>query len=473
VSSKAPLADGSVIRLGDVELRIERRRDDSEAGKTIVLRAGTSLMVPAVGKSEVEAHSATMATTFGFRPKVRKGWALKRLEAAEGARRFVLRDLETGDFVRMAKDEAELFQMLDGSQSLVELISEAEERFGAAGSTKLAGLLADLGERGFLEGVEKARTDGAPQGWLRRATKPRHLIVPHVGDIFEAVYRRGGFLFFSRVGLTLVSAVAVAGIGAFAYMVLRRYGTPFVVAKKIGLGGLVFLCGRFVVVAFHELAHGLTVASFGRKIQRAGLKTMMIFPYAFVDTSEAWFEPRRRRIAISAAGPVSDFTVGGAFSLVSLGLEKGTIRDILFNLAFAAYVGAFFNLNPFLERDGYHMMVDILREPGLRKRSRLWMTKRLSGKPVDDKETRAFRIYAGLSVFWSLSGLLFAVIGTKRFYPILKAIAVQHGGSKELVIAGFAFVYLIALLPFVVMVGRPLLERVRRKEPEPADAAVG
>ena len=34
--------------------------------------------------------------------------------------------------------------------------------------------------------------------------------------------------------------------------------TPFVVASKVGLGGLVFLLGRFVVVAVHELAHGLT-----------------------------------------------------------------------------------------------------------------------------------------------------------------------------------------------------------------------
>ena len=34
------------------------------------------------------------------------------------------------------------------------------------------------------------------------------------------------------------------------------------------------------------------------------------------------------------------------------------MRDIFFNLAFAAYVGGFFNLNPFIERDGYHILVD-------------------------------------------------------------------------------------------------------------------
>ena len=57
----------------------------------------------------------------------------------------------------------------------------------------------------------------------------------------------------------------VAGLGAFAYLIVGRYGTPFVVAQRIGLGALVFLLGRFAVVAVHETAHGLAMASFGRR----------------------------------------------------------------------------------------------------------------------------------------------------------------------------------------------------------------
>ena len=59
----------------------------------------------------------------------------------------------------------------------------------------------------------------------------------------------------------------MAGIGVFAALIALRYGTPFVVANKIGLGGLVFLLGRFAVVAVHETAHGLTMASFGRRVR--------------------------------------------------------------------------------------------------------------------------------------------------------------------------------------------------------------
>ena len=138
----------------------------------------------------------------------------------------------------------------------------------------------------------------------------------------------------------------------------------------------------------HETAHGLAMASFGRRIHRAGFKLVVIFPYAFVDTSEAWFEPRNRRIAISAAGPVSDFALGGIFSILCVFVE-GTTRDVFFQLAFAGYVGAFFNLNPFIDRDGYHILVDYLREPGLRKRAKDQFSRRLSGKGRDVRLARA------------------------------------------------------------------------------------
>jgi putative peptide zinc metalloprotease protein len=65
------------------------------------------------------------------------------------------------------------------------------------------------------------------------------------------------------------------------------------------------------------------------------VKLLLVFPYAFVDTSQAWCEPWRRRIAISAAGPASDFTLRGLFSLCCLVLAPGTLRDLFFQLAFA------------------------------------------------------------------------------------------------------------------------------------------
>ena len=53
LTGPSPLHDGAKIRLGDAELRVERRRGDEEAGRTIVVRPGASLLMPAAGAASL------------------------------------------------------------------------------------------------------------------------------------------------------------------------------------------------------------------------------------------------------------------------------------------------------------------------------------------------------------------------------------------------------------------------------------
>src|SRR5690606_23444160 len=104
-----------------------------------------------------------------------------------------------------------------------------------------------------------------------------------------------------------------------------------------------------------------------------------ILPYAYVDTSATALEPRRRRIAVSAAGPAADAVIGGAGAWACLLMPAGALRDVGFQLAFGGYLGALLNLNPFADRDGYHIAVDAFGEPGLRRRARDHLARRLRG----------------------------------------------------------------------------------------------
>jgi pSer/pThr/pTyr-binding forkhead associated (FHA) protein/Zn-dependent protease len=442
VNNRSPLRDGSRIRIGNQELLVERRRDEEEAGRTVVVRPGDSLVVPASG---------------GY-PRVRSGYELKRLEASEGPRRWVLKDLESDRFLRMSDADAELFQLLDGRHSLAELVREAEQRAGPAGSARLARLLSELAERGLLSGVEGGAADPAQGGRMQRLAAPRELTWTGAGALFERLYRRGAWRLFTPPVLAAIAVLMLAGLVAFPYLVVGRYGTPFVVAHKVGIGGLVFLLGRFGVVAVHETAHGLTLASYGRRVRKAGLKLLLIFPYAYVDTSEAWFEPRRRRIAISAAGPVSDLTLGALFALCCLGLPGGALRDIFFQLAFASYLGAFFNLNPFVDRDGYQILVDVLREPGLRRRAREQFLQRRSG----DREafdSPALARYAVFGAAWSAVAACFAVGMSLRYEPTLTQMAPDAVVWAALAALGLAF-----FLPVLVILAAPARPRRRSSE---------
>ena len=83
---------------------------------------------------------------------------------------------------------------------------------------------------------------------------------------------------------------------------------------------------------------------------------------------------------MSAAGPAADLVVGAVFSLACL-LQRAGIAcaTSASSSRSARYVGACFNLNPFLDRDGYQILVDVLREPNLRTaRPAPWRRRRLA-----------------------------------------------------------------------------------------------
>jgi putative peptide zinc metalloprotease protein len=223
----------------------------------------------------------------------------------------------------------------------------------------------------------------------------------------------------SQWAIALAAVLIVAGLALFPYLVLARYGTPFVVAKHVGIGGAVFLAGRLLISTIHETAHAMALASFGRRAGRAGIKLVLVFPYFFVDTSDVWFERRGRRIAVSAAGPASDLAFAGAFSLGSFALRPGGVRDVLFQLAFAAYIGGLLNLNPFLERDGYHILVDVLGEPQLRQRAQTELRTVLAGQAPAQRG--ALMRYAIGVILWSTVAAAFAVVMSLRYQPTLSA----------------------------------------------------
>jgi putative peptide zinc metalloprotease protein len=448
----APLHDGAHIRLGDQTLVVERQRGESDAGHTIVVGVDESIAMPARDGSGTET---TAGLRFGGHPRARSGYALKRLEAGEGPERWVLKNLRSEEFVRMSDADAAIFQLLDGSRSLPELVRESERAAGPDGPARLARLLAELADRGLLAGPGDGAGDDRPQGRFQRLARPRRLSWPGAADWIDRVYRDGGWVLFKRSVLMVFAVVALGGLGVFAYLVAGRYGTPFVVASKLGIGGLVFFVGRFAVAAVHETAHGLAMAHFGRRIQDAGLKLVLIFPYAYVDTSDAWFEPRRRRMAVTAAGPVSDMTIGGAFSLYCLVLPPSTLRDIFFQLAFGAYLGAFYNLNPFLDRDGYQLLVDLLREPRLRERAREQFARLIAVGP-GGAEAPALTRYSLFGLGWSVIGGSFLVAMSFRYQPVLAQLM-----PPALVWTIMGTMWVGLFTPALAMVGLPLYQRYR------------
>ena len=473
LSEPRRLTAGSVIQLGNVTLRVESAlapvssgagvaggaaagpgTADASAGEASAGRNAT-IVVPVNATQLGLRAPAPMAGDGALRPRLRSGWALKQIEG-DAEERWILRDLRNDTFRMIETEDATLLQMLDGQRTVAELLTQATAAVGPAGPGLLARLIAGLGERGMLDGIAPTPVASPEPGLLARAFKPREKTFGWLPDYFERAYRHWGRIYFTPLAVTFLVMLSMAGLVVFSYLVGARYGTPLVVAHRLLIGGAVFIAGRFLIVAVHELAHGLALAHYKRRTSRAGIRLLFIFPYAFVDTSEAYFESRAHRIVISAAGPATDFSLAALFSIICAISPKGNVRDVFFQLAFAGYVGAFFNANPFLDRDGYQILSEWLRVPKLKERARAQLKARLSGTMSEAEGSPVLGRYAIAGLVWSVIGVGFVLVLSLRYYDRLSKLA-----PHSVVLGAFILFFIVLLLPVVFALVMPMISRAR------------
>jgi hypothetical protein len=106
------------------------------------------------------------------------------------------------------------------------------------------------------------------------------------------------------------------------------------------------------------------------------------------------------------------------------GLTPGaSVREDFFQVAIAGYLGALLNLNPLLERDGYHVLADLLGAPGLQRRAAQRVRGILAGRATRaDSELLLWR-YGVASLCWSALTVAFAIAMSLRYYHRLVSLA--------------------------------------------------
>ena len=200
------------------------------------------------------------------------------------------------------------------------------------------------------------------------------------------------------------------------------------------------------MVAVHEAAHAFATKHFGRKVRRGGLLIYFGSPAFFVDTMDIWMEPKKSRIAVSAAGPYSGLLVGSMCMLIiaGTGFADTTLNSVIFKVAIWAFVfGALTNLNPLLEWDGYFILMDWLEIPMLRKRSLDFVRRNMMNKIfLREAFTREEKIFAVFGV----TALMYTVtmIGVALFFWQSRVSNVLES------VGGWVFWLLIGLIVLVL-----------------------
>ncbi|GAA3457809.1 cyclic nucleotide-binding protein [Dactylosporangium matsuzakiense] len=349
------------------------------------------------------------------RPVLREGVEAVTLTSARGVDYVMLRspDRAESSYLRLTPEEWRLAQFMDGSRTVARLVAEFARICGRLAPDQVTRIVADLaGNRMLAELPVDAfsklqRVHRRP--WPLRLGKAilataqgRRVVLARVDPIVTFLYKAGGRLFFTRVVAVLCGLLALAGLGVFVWNWFRADQSVFLTGDSYFAGALVLLGLNVLALGCHELGHALGAKHAGRRVPVAGFLVYFGIPSVFVDTTDVWMAGRRARLVTTIAGPATGLILAGACQIVGVFVPE--LQPWTFKLAFAWYLNALFNLNPFMALDGYYLLMDWLEVPNLRARGLAWVLARLRRRPPRfselDREGRLVALYGMLAVTW-------------------------------------------------------------------------
>lgn len=189
-----------------------------------------------------------------------------------------------------------------------------------------------------------------PDAWLQRA-------LPWVAPLF------------SRGFAWLTLAAMLAGLLQVSRQWDRFTATLLDTFSWQGLAG--YGLALAAVKFLHELGHAFTARRLGCRVPVMGVAFLVMFPVAYTDVNEAWKLPQRRqRLAVGAAGIVTELVIAAWATLAWALLPDGGWRSAAFLLATTTWVSTLLiNASPFMRFDGYFLLMDWLDLPNLHDRA--------------------------------------------------------------------------------------------------------
>ena len=399
-----------------------------------------------------------------FRPRLHPDVVVRRLESYRDGPYYILKSPQSGAYLRLGPREHEFLDLMDGQRTITEIAVEGFYRHRRLGLALVAQLTELLHREGFLITAPEVAplVSQAPSPPDKPAARVRRLVarlfrdevtLPGIDAFVTRLYASVGRLLLARPAIALYSLVALCGL--LTFLTSHRLQPVDLFAPR-GIE-MLFLVALFVVLLIfcHELAHALVCKSFGREVRRGGFALYFGIPIFFVDTTDIWLENRGRRIAVSAAGPFSDLTLGGACSLLAVALPVDAADAVLF-LASIAYVAFLANLIPLLKLDGYYILVDLLEIPMLGPRSFAFVREHLLGKlwrrERFDREELLFACY----------GLLAGLFAVLMFFYAVRLLEMQLAGLIDSLARGGSWLVAPLALLLLIRLGIPLLLRATR-----------
>ncbi len=292
---------------------------------------------------------------------------------------MVLKNAENGNYFKLSKEGAFIWQLLDGEHTLQELTLALSEEYNVFAPDVVSILIARLNESGFIENIytrHKTKNDTKFTRWVSNINDYLDWRIP-LGDVDKGLsflYQKFVRYLFTLPAQALLLALAVVGV--YLFQQNTSDVLIFFNEKHAGLFVILAMLPLSLLATFlHELGHAFAMKAFGREVHQMGIGWCWITPVAFTDTTDIWLSGRKERMLVNAAGVYVDMIVAGIATLVMLLTHDPYFYSLCWIFAFYTYFGAFRKLNPFQETDGYYFLMDVVQKNHLKRSTVLWAAK--------------------------------------------------------------------------------------------------
>jgi putative peptide zinc metalloprotease protein len=378
------------------------------------------------------------------RPRQVERCVVERQQRAAAAPAYILKDPAGRSYMKLSEEGLFVWRLMDGEHTVADMCGAYVARFQRPAHEALRAL-ARLHEAGFARFAD-ADAAGHPKA-VARAGRLRSLLslctwyccLPDMDRKITALYA-GVRALYTPLAQVALLVVAAAGVVAFGrHIAAGPAWTPPAHSLVIWLASLA------LHVVVHEAAHAATCKHFGRQVHRAGIGWYFFAPVAFVDTSDIWAAARLPRILVSAAGPYSNLVLSGAAALAALLPMGADWQDMLLSFSATGYVLVLVNINPFLELDGYYIVMDLLEIPNLRARALAYLGTVLRGRKAEEPRLRhIFLLFGAASLAYGVALGIGALLAYGAYFrdfagaylppPYAQAVAWALAGAISLLI---------------------------------------
>jgi len=372
-------------------------------------------------------------------------------ETRHGEPYYILANRAQAEYLRLAPDEHHLWTMMDGTRTVKDLIFEYFKAFKPLAFDQVAQFVGQLRRHYMLADPPEhvfASVDGTlGRRWGRFLLRTvwqaiigqRTFQIRHIDGLMSALHRRVGWVLYTTPLQVLYVSLAVVGGALF----LRHFASGRYDLFQAGgsySAGLLLLIGlNFLCVVVHEASHALTCKHYGGRVGSAGLMLYFGLPAAFVDTTDIWTKPSSARLATTWAGPYSGAILAGLAALIVQAMPGSSLAPLLHRLSYLWLLTLLFNVIPFLQLDGYFMVVDWLEIPLFRTKAltfvRTTLMDRLRHRQRLSGQERLLARFGVLSIFFSGLVLISALLSWEyRLKGVAKVLWAGGLGSKAVLV---------------------------------------